>query len=340
MNRQNTILAIITVLGLASCQQVFFEEPPKSDPKGIFQQVWDFTDREYSFFAYKGIDWDAVYLEYAPKISNDMHEEALFDTLANMLYILEDGHVNMKSSFNRSRNWSWYLESPDNFDKYLLEREYFDEKQQIVGPFVVYDFGDVGYVYYESFTSTVTSSQMNYILDKFSNYKGLIIDVRNNFGGSLSNVYTIGNHLVDEETDVALSRQKSGPAHDDFTDFSSITFSPDKLEQEEPTTFTKPIVVLTNRKSYSAGNYFPTCMSALPYVTIMGDTTGGGGGAPSATELTNGWTLRVSATQLYTLDEVNVENGLPPDEVVRFTETDRANGVDPILERALSFLRQ
>jgi C-terminal processing protease CtpA/Prc len=325
----------LTVLMLVSCERAFFEEVPDNTPKSIFEQTWNFANEEYSFFEFKGIDWDSIYTVYEPKISDEMSDEALFDTLSNMLYLLRDGHVNLKSDFNRSRNWTWYLNHADNFDKYVLERNYFKEEQKFVGSFVVYDFGDVGYIQYSSFTNFVSPRDLDYVIEKFKDHKGLIIDIRDNFGGSLSNVNQIGARFIDTTTVVAFTRAKNGPGRDDFSEFEDFEFTYDESE----THFTKPVVVLTNRKSYSAGNYFPTCMSALPNVTIMGDVTGGGGGAPSFIELTNGWLLRVSTTQLFTIDGVNTEDGLEPDILINDTDDELNSGTDRILEEALQLIR-
>ena len=48
----------------------------------------------------------------------------------------------------------------------------------------------------------------------------------------------------------------------------------------------KPIVVLVNRHSYSATNFFSAYMSTLPNVTLIGDQSGGGGGVPRMTSRT------------------------------------------------------
>ena len=328
-------LVIIGILG-TSCERLFFEEVPDDTPKSIFEQTWKFVDEEYSFFKYKRIDWDSVHRVYEPRITNVMSEELLFEELADMLYLLKDGHVNLASSFNRSRNWSWYINSSDNFDKYVLERSYFKEEQQVVGSLIIYDFGDIGYIYCESFSAEISHENLNYILEKFSSKKGIIFDVRNNLGGSLDNVFTIGSHFVSTPTSVAKMRYKNGPEHEDFEDFYELVFEPAENNQQ----YTGLVVVLTNRKSYSAGNFFPTCMSALEQVTLMGDTTGGGGGVPSYTELTNGWNLRVSSSQLLTLNGINTENGLVPDVLVEAPATSLSEGIDPILEEALQLLRK
>lgn len=333
---RNLLYILTAAVLLSSCERLFMDETPEATPKEIFEQAWTFADQEYSFFDFKDIDWNKAYADFEPRISNDMTDEELFSEIGDMLYLLRDGHVNLKSSFNRSRNWTWYLDAPDNFDKYVLERNYFKEEQQIVGPFVVYDFDDVGFMSYRSFSAGFSEDNLDYIINQFKDKKGIIIDIRDNFGGALNNVYRIGQRFVSESTAVAKRRDKNGPGHEDFTEFVDMTFE----YNADQVHFTKPIVILTNRKSYSAGNFFPTLMSALDHVTIMGDVTGGGGGAPSFTELSNGWSLRVSTTQLYTIDGVNTEDGLEPDVKVDITAEDQAAGIDTILEEALKLLRQ
>lgn len=328
------LIIIFAIAGLTSaCQKYLFDEVPGSSPEEIFEQAWTFTDQEYAFFDFKNINWDSVKQVYEPKISNEMGEEALFDTLANMLYLLRDGHVNLQSEFNRSRNWSWYINAPDNFNRFLLERKYFKNNQRIAGPFTSYQFDSIAYVYYGSFSNGWEQGSIQSIFNEAKDQKALIIDIRNNFGGSLGNVYGLGSYLVDESTALAKRRNKNGPEHDAFSEYENLEFSPaDTLRFTD-----KPVVLLVNRKSYSASNFFATCLSALPNVTIMGDTTGGGGGAPSYTELSNGWSLRVSATQLYTLNDFNTEDGLPPDIYVDYGNDPE---VDGILEEALRFLNE
>lgn len=328
-------LIIIVLLITTSCERIFMDSNPQSTPTGIFEQVWTFADQNYSFFEYKGIDWDKVKAEYHAKISDDMNEEALFDTLANMLFLLRDGHVNLNSDFNRSRNWHWYLDYPANYDFALIERNYYKHKEQYVGSFILMDFEDVGYIHYKSFSYFVSQSDMDYVKEKFMNRKGMIIDLRNNGGGSLSNVYTIAENFIDEETTVAYEQYKNGPGHDDFGEKEYFTLSP--VEDSEP--YTKPVVILTNRLCYSATNFIVTLMRELPNVTIIGDRTGGGGGVPTFTELSNGWVLRVSSSRLFTLGGFNVENGIDPDIKIEQTDDATANKKDALIEAALEYLR-
>ncbi|MEM1215921.1 MAG: S41 family peptidase, partial [Bacteroidota bacterium] len=100
----------------------------------------------------------------------------------------------------------------------------------------------------------------------------------------------------------------------------------------------KPIVVLTNRLSYSATNFFAGFMSQLPQVTIIGDRSGGGGGIPVSYELPNGWKFRLSASRTYLLDGQDIETGIEPDIYQGTGPEDEIKGVDAIIERAKVFI--
>ena len=348
------LILLVTALLLSSCEELLFEEVPDEGPVSIFEQTWTFVDEEYSFFEFKGIDWDATYETYRPQVNNDMDEEELFSLLADMLYILRDGHVNLKSDFNRSRNWQWFLSAPPNYDYSVLERYYFTDGgedtvgrsvQQLVGDaFILMDFAgpaagttdDVGYIHYRSFGNPVREKDMDYVIRRFSDHAGLIIDVRDNGGGQVGNAFTIANRLVDTKTAVARERIKIGPGHDEFSSLETIHLEP---PEDKPTYTNRPVVVLTNQMSYSATNYLATMVAAVDNVTLMGRPTGGGGGTPAFTVLTNGWELRVSTTQLFTLAGDNVEDGVAPDYPLESTEAELAVGTDTILETAREYLR-
>lgn len=337
-SRGSMIIASMCVAFVfAGCKKVLFEEEGDASQTSVFNEAWEFADKKYSFFEFKGIDWDSVKTVYEPKVTDDISDDSLFTVVGDMLYTLRDGHVNLSSSFDFSRNWSWFLDYPVNYDQNLIERNYFNDQQQFVGAFTLMDFDDVGYIHYSSFGRYVDEGTFNYILDKFSNHKGLIIDVRDNGGGAINNVYTMGSFFVNKETVVAYENFKNGPGEDDFSDLSTMSFTP--VEEDYPTYENMPVVILTNRKCYSATNMFTTMMGALPNVTVIGDWTGGGGGVPTNTQLSNGWTVRVSSTQMFSNAFFNNEHGVPPDIQVDMDLDAAAQGEDSILEAALAYLR-
>lgn len=323
------------LFGLNSCEILFLKAGPSSSPQGVFDQVWDFTDKKYSFFEYKNIDWKDIKTKYQPRIGEYMSDEELFNVCADMLGELKDGHVNLVSDFDYGRNWSWYLDYPENYNASLIERNYFKAKQKFVGSFTVYDFGDVLYVYYGEFSAPVTEEAMDYIIDKLKDKKGLIFDIRGNPGGSIGNVDAIAERFVSEDIEIGKSRIKSGPGREDYRDETLTLKFNKKLKNNEKT----PIILLTNRNCYSAANFFTMYMKALPQVTVLGDKTGGGGGIPVVSDLSNGWKVRVSASQTLDKSSFNIENGVPPDVKLDLNKNDENIGKDTILEGALSKLR-
>jgi C-terminal processing protease CtpA/Prc len=81
-------------------------------------------------------------------------------------------------------------------------------------------------------------------------------------------------------------------------------------------------------------------MSSLPHVSLVGDTTGGGGGTPHFSELPNGWIYRYSANKSYRPDGLNMDDGIPPDHYVTITKTDSTRWRDTLIEYALDLVNQ
>jgi C-terminal processing protease CtpA/Prc len=163
---------------------------------------------------------------------------------------------------------------------------------------------------------------------------GIIIDVRHNGGGNLNNGNRLAACFVDSSTVYAYQRYKTGPGPDDFTSWGEMTISPREGER-----FGGPVVLLTNRRSYSASTFFAQMMRAIPRATVMGDHTGGGGGIPLFGELPNGWRYRFSATQTITPEGEHIEHEVPVDIRAEIEPGDEARGVDSIIEKALFYIR-
>ncbi|MFN5371820.1 MAG: S41 family peptidase, partial [Bacteroidia bacterium] len=103
--------------------------------------------------------------------------------------------------------------------------------------------------------------------------------------------------------------------------------------------YTKPVMVLVDRGSYSATTFFSLSTKAMDNVTLVGDTTGGGGGLPNGGQLPNGWTYRFSITRLLDLNKQNfAESGVPPDILASFNWNDLNR--DEIIDRAIEEINQ
>ncbi len=330
------VLFILLSLLFSSCELIFTETQPKATPRETFDYMWKVVDENYSFFTFKNIYWDQVYADNLPRIKDKMTDEELFDVLADMLFVLRDGHVNLSTQFDFSRNWKWYLDYPVNFDYNVVERNYLKDNYRLTGALTNTIIDSIGYIYYESFGSGISENSLDYVLKSFKDTKGLIFDIRGNGGGYISNVSLLVSRFADKERPVYVERYKTGKGHNDFSPYYQFSTKPDTGVLYN----TKPIVVLTNRQCFSSANDFVMRMLNFPQVLIAGDTTGGGGGLPIARELPNGWVVRFSGSQSFTPDGFNVEMGIPPDTALVMKKSDLEAGKDTYIEFALDYIKK
>ncbi len=313
---------------LTSCYR---EDKMDNTPYGNFEALWKILDEGYCYFDYKEIDWDAIYDEYSQKITNRMSQEELFEVLGEMTRELKDGHVNLSSTFNTARYWEWYEDYPRNFSEEIVEK-YLGVKQdyQIAGGLKYRILEDnVGYIYYSSFMSPISESNISQALNHLALCKGLIIDIRNNGGGNITNSTRLAARFTNEEIVTGYIMHKRGKGHSDFS-----TPYPIKIKPSKRIRWQKKVVVLTNRHTYSAANDFTNNMRYMPNVTIMGDKTGGGGGLAYTSELPNGWSVRFSASPHLDADKKHIEFGIDPDIKIDLDKMDMIQGIDSMIEAA------
>ncbi len=327
---KSTILSLITLL-LFSCEKISYgEELLSADPYANFDYLWQECNDKYTYFDLKQIDWNAVRTKYSAMLSPEMTEEELFEVLGGMLTELKDDHTNLRSNFNISRFGVEYT-AQDNFDWRIIVDHYIGQDHYISGPFN-HNFikeSNIGYVRLSSFTRAISSSNLNFILDKYQDTQGLIIDIRDNGGGSLGNVYSILERLIDQKTKLFYSRVKTGAGKNDFSATEPVYLAPFNGRK-----YLKKVALLTDRGSYSASSFLALATDAIPKIVRIGDTTGGGLGAPNGGQLPNGWFYRFSVSQTLSLAlKPDFEMGVPPNIPAQIDWVEREK--DEIIESAL-----
>jgi C-terminal processing protease CtpA/Prc len=264
-----------------------------------------------------------------------------------MIGLLKDGHSNLAgwtdslAALDASYN-GWFLNYPLN---QLRSIQY---HYGIVFN-SVFDYGITsknagsnganffGYIHIKTFNSFIDRKEyeaIDTLLKKLESNDGLIIDVRSNGGGNPDYADLIASRFAQTKKFTYKYRTRNGPGHNDFTGWTDSYLSPNYK-------YDKPIVVLTNRSTFSAAEGFVIDMKAQQSktITILGDTTGGGSSDPSISELPNGWIVRVSNTQRITFEGRDYQfTGIYPDVPVWIKQSDEQLYIDSIIEAAMDVL--
>lgn len=333
------LAAVATAAGLSlsGCHPI---EEFESDLYGNFDALWTILDEHYCFFEEKGIDWTATGEQYRARIKPDMKQTEFFDLCAGMLAELRDGHVNLSSFFNTSYYRNWWSDYPEDFDWRLIQEYYLDWNYSVAGgvSYKLLEDKNVGYMRYGSFASPVGDSMLDVMMLSFKDSDGLIIDIRDNGGGDMTNVEKLVSRFITEKTLAGYIIHKTGPGHNDFSEPYAYYFN----TAEGHVRWLKPVVVLMNRSTFSAANNFVSIMQYLPQVLTVGTRTGGGSGIPFSSELPNGWSIRFSASPVLDPEKKATESGIDPAEgcTISMDPEQARLGRDTMLDFAIELLNK
>ncbi len=302
-----------------------------------FARVWATVDREYAYFAHKGIDWSAARVAFAPRAAAVTSDSAFGEVVREMLGGLRDVHVGVSTPtgayraatlFPDRRNWTrdpWLATLAQAEVPYRNSGDVGDAQFRVEGR-------RIGYLVVASWNGArTTTDALDAALARLRDVNALVIDVRMNGGGDSRLALQLAGRLTSVRRPASSVQFRNGPRH---TDFGARTTG--VTEPRGPFTLTQPVTLLVGRGCVSSCEGFASAMEAIPTVRLVGDTTFGGSGNPGEFPLRGGWTMRVSRWIEYTTRDVIIEDhGIAPAEVVRGDDAVRAAGRDAVLEHAL-----
>ena len=330
------LLASCSML-LFSCQQSDYEYD--DTPQGNLDALWTLIDQRYCFLSYKenelGFKWEELRAKYSAKLNPKMSRVQLFEVLCQMLSELKDGHVNISTSLDLGRNWSWKEDYPENLDTEL--RQQYLGTDYHIGSGLKYTIlpDNIAYVVYESFSYGIGDGNLSDMLTFLRLCNGMILDIRGNGGGELTYAERLSRRFTNEKVLVGYMCHKTGTGHDDFSELQ-----PEYITPSEGVRWQKPVVLLVNRSCYSAANIFVRNMKQMPLVTVMGDRTGGGSGLPFSSELPIGWSVRFSASPYFDAQKQQIEFGIEPDVPAALDESLAGEGKDSMIEQARQLISE
>lgn len=162
-----------------------------------------------------------------------------------MLNELRDGHTNLTATFNTSYYRKWWSDYPENYSARLVEEHYLNFNYLSTSGI---DYAilpeNIGYMRYGSFGYTIGEGNLDQILFYLNSCDALIIDIRDNGGGNMTNVETLVRRFITERTLVSYISHKTYPGHKDFSKPYAYYFDP---AESGRIMWGKPIAVLTSR---------------------------------------------------------------------------------------------
>lgn len=200
-------------------------------------------------------------------------------------------------------------------DEIEIETVAFEMKSEKIGYISISEFEEKTFGQFKKSVEELDSQGM----------KGLIVDLRNNPGGSLSAVCDISDYMLPEGL-IVYTEDKNG----EKTEYTSTA--------EE--SFDKPLVVLVNGHSASASEIFSGAIQDHGIGTIVGTTTYGKGVVQSVFDLKDGTCLKLTVSEYFTPNGRSIHGeGVVPDVEVLY-EVDEAHPErDNQLEKAVEILK-
>lgn len=160
--------------------------------------------------------------------------------------------------------------------------------------------GNIGYIRLDSFISSRANMEMRQALKKLKDTQGLIIDLRNNPGGLLSNAIEIANMFLDHGV-IVSTIDADGYKRSEQASSSPIS--------------KQPIVVLINKGSASASEILSGALRDNGRAKLVGQTTFGKGLVQAINRLDDGSGINITIAKYLTPNDMDIhKQGISPDK--------------------------
>jgi hypothetical protein len=318
----------------------YIEIDIKDNPQEIYDLIWEDFNVNYPAFEINNIDWDSVYSVDYGRLSDTSSDKELFDVINSSVLSLKDAHSDIISEqYGATDYYSIYTRNkPTNYISWLtIGTKYIDvyENNYISIAYGKIKNEDIGYYFVADFWNNDNDYNLfTTFLTRFKDSKGLIIDLRQNGGGNSNNGKIIATSLANQSYTYMYERFNDG--NSGLNDFISFT-----IEPSGEIRYTNKVILLTNRRTFSAAENVTLMLKALPNIIHIGDTTFGGVASNIILkELPNGWNYRMPTSIEYDINKTPIKGGIAPDISIWISKTDSLNGKDIILEKAIEIINE
>jgi hypothetical protein len=306
---------------------------PPADFAAQFDSLWTTFDREYSYFDYKQIDWNALRTTYRPRAIAAADQIGLIGVIREMLGHLHDLHVVVRDPGGASLatyDPHYFINWDRPVWQQYIGRANWTQVQSEWG-YGVLD-GVPYFMIGQWNDASIRAADFDAALERFRSAPMLILDVRMNGGGGDQVAFDVAGRFARTSVVTGYVRYRNGPSHADFGPPTTRVLNP-----RGPWQYTGTVLLLIGRGCASSNESFIAAMRELPNVTLVGDRTAGSSASPGTFPLAGGWMYTVSRWIEYTADNQVIEDvGISPRVSVTAGSGDFSQGRDPVLDWALS----
>lgn len=345
----------------------------------VFDIFWNEMNSNYVFWDIDTTDWDAVYQQYKPvfarlDLNNDADVKKSVALFRQMTQHLADGHYfisftknviadsSVYPSYDRKRKRAGFHNPYPylNVDLKYFDSAYVSGFDLITDPAkplyalagtidneILY-FTCNSFSLFRSYNSTA-HNDVKPVLDHFlgnlqnTSVKGVIIDLRGNPGGDLSDLNFLVGHLIDKPLHFGYTRYKNGNGRLDYSPWVKAFANPPFGNKA----VNIPVIALTDNFTGSLAELIAIAISSLPQGYVVGEDTWGATGPITAHEVYNSGQFSIknflsvstsSGMFKYLDDKIYEGTGFSPDFPVPFNSVMLDQGTDQQLEKAISLI--
>jgi len=335
MKLQTLIFVVFFIALFSACKDIFVTPQGSNLNVEDFEAAWNRINEVYPYLEFKKINWDSIHAVYRRR-AEDAKGDDFYLVLRDLLAELKDGHVYYRTEgggevypYYPPRHWK----DRHGYNPFVVRKYFKQELRLTASRAVEYGIlpGNIGYAFLSDFHKNYLMNEFPGVLEYLKDTGGLILDIRQKRGGSYQNIEAV------------VTRFLSGPLarNDAYTAGEKWVLPP--FQPQGPFQYSRPVVVLINGSTFSAGEFTTEILKQLPQVTAVGDTTGGGsvgGGDESLYFLPSGKSIHVGFIDFRRYDGLPWEwLGIAPDVRIGQTESDIAAGRDRQLEHAIELLK-
>lgn len=316
-------------------------QPTTTGAQALFDQAWAAFDDRYSYFDYKGIDWDAFKEQYRPDFAQAMSAGDFAEALATMLRELHDWHISVRKP-DGTYAQVYTREIPQTYPSTPRKRYTNDDTYEALGDNVIrhsWFQNNIAYVRIDTLDAAavgeITTRDIAELFATYANADGMILDLRPNNGGDETFAAKIAGHFTAAPVTYGFTKTRNGPDHDDFAALQTKVLQPSDAHH-----YAGPTACLISGRCMSSAEWFTLMMQACPNVVLIGTRTRGSSGNPTEVTLDNGVKLRIPTWIAYTpaLEEIE-DRGISADiEIAPEASFDSEH--DYVIERAIAELTQ